>query len=133
MNTVRITLVVILNKYIQPLFSLVTKSALQNYYSFSTFFHRVQIHCVDQSYCFLALQALSKVVPSNGVYVSSIKFYFDIYTAPCYMMIILSVVNAVLLTFYYVEDVGGAKEKFKEEVKRLRRGTVLYVLLCTAS
>lgn len=73
-----------------------------------------------------ALQALSKVVPSNGVYVSSIKFYFDIYTAPCYMMIILSVVNAVSLTFYYVEDVGGAKEKFKEEVKRLRRVSISF-------
>ena len=67
------------------------------------------------------MQAIARVAGQKGLEVKSI-FYLNIYTAPCYMMIVLSIVNVILVFIYFHEDIGESKNKFKEEQKRLRRG-----------
>ena len=72
---------------------------------------------------FTALQALSKPVGSKGVYVSTLDLYINIYTVPCYLIVILALVNLVLLIIYFRDD--GSKvtnQKQQREPGMLRRG-----------
>ena len=76
-----------------------------------------------------ALQAAAKPVGSKGLYVSSIKLYLNIYTMPCYLMIILCIINFILVLRYFSEDIDNSKKKFKQENKRLRKCKKLLVVI----
>jgi len=72
-----------------------------------------------------ALQAAAQPVGSKGVYIPAIAFSLNIYTAPCFLLIILSVVNAILLIMYFKEDFD-AKTRFKDDAINSRAASMQY-------
>jgi len=51
-----------------------------------------------------AIQAISKPIGPEGFYVKSIRLLFNLYTAPCYLIILLSIVNAIAVKKYFVKE-----------------------------
>lgn len=67
------------------------------------------------------LQALAKPVGSKGLEVDSIKLYVNVYTVPGFLMIIAAIANFIVVLLYFNENLDNSKEKFHQEVRKLRR------------
>lgn len=76
----------------------------------------------------LAFQAASRPIGTDGLYVSSVRLYINVYTAPCYLIIVLAIVSGVLLLVFFQEDFGDVKKKFQRENEKIAR-SIFHLLL----
>jgi len=72
-----------------------------------------------------ALQALANTI-GDGIYVPEMKLFVNIYTAPCFLMIAISLLNFVLVLKYFKGEISDSKQKFKDSEERLRVESVTY-------
>jgi len=55
------------------------------------------------------LQAVAKPIGPEGFYVKSIRLRFNLYTAPCVVIIVASIINAIAVQKYFVKELVSMK------------------------
>lgn len=74
----------------------------------------------------LALQAASRPIGTDGLYVPSVRLYINVYTAPCYLNIVLAIISGILLLMFFQEDFADVKKKFQRENEKISRSILLF-------
>ena len=71
---------------------------------------------------------MAKPIGITGYEVKSLKMYLNLYTFPGYIMFIYSIINFILLVFYFEEDVD-VKRSIKEKMKQMQRRMLILIII----